>query len=140
MRSYICMQLCIHGQNEMEPQPQPIPFEMLTRREQKGIFRQVLEKFPDNDTERYQSNWCQRILRRQSVQRHVRDQHADRHGGHWNDHCRPVNQTLIPTLRDLSTVIDGNRITVIAHVTWRSPEVNFILLMMLLDRAKFVKG
>ena len=104
---------------EDDPEPVPIPFEQLTPREKKEVFKQELVVFPEIKIEKYRCNWCPELMSRQSVQRHVRTVHPDRHGGDWRNHCHLSNRPLVPVLKKLTTEMDDNQhIKVNAHISW----------------------
>ena len=107
----------------IEPAPEreerPVPFENLTRREQKQLFNREINPFPVVNTETYICNWCPTRLRKGSVVRHVREQHPGQVGPHWRNLCHFSTRSLRPVLKDLTTeMVEDNRITVFADVSW----------------------
>jgi len=91
-----------------EDEPLPVPFDNLTPREKKEVFRQELIPHPEIKIQKYRCNWCPELMSRNSVQRHVRTVHPDRHGGDWRDHCYLSNRPLLPVLEKLTTEMDND--------------------------------
>ena len=100
-------------------EPEPVAFENLTRREQKELFKEIINPYPVIDTERYTCNWCPSTLTKGSVIRHVRQSHPEHLGPHWRNLCRRSTKSLQPVLKDLTTELtEERRIKVFAHVSW----------------------